>query len=95
MEFMSAGESTVTPPEPDSFESLLDSTCSRLWDRKLRYALRRIQELAEILDRTDRELEEISFRGNAGSGAFVSSPLAEVPAVEAALEEKQPGQMRP
>jgi hypothetical protein len=92
---MSAGESTAAPPEPDSFESLLDSTCSRLWDRKLRYALRRIRELAEILDRTDRELEELLLRGNAGSGAYISSPPAEAPSVEAALEEKQPGQMRP
>jgi hypothetical protein len=92
---MSAGESTATPPEPDSFESLLDSTCSRLWDRKLRYVLRRIRELAEILDRADQELGEVLLRGNAGSGAFVASPPAEAPAVEAALEEKQPGQMRP
>jgi hypothetical protein len=92
---MSAGESTAAPREPDSFESLLDSTCSRLWDRKVRYVLRRIRELSETLDRTDRELEELLLRRNTGSGAYISSPLAGTPPIEAALEEKQPGQIRP
>jgi hypothetical protein len=59
---MNAGED-AGPPEQDSFEALLDSTCSRLWERKLRYSLRRIRELAEILDRTDRELEELLLCG--------------------------------
>jgi hypothetical protein len=56
---MSAGEDTLTTLEQDSFEALLDRTCSRLWDRKLRYSLKRIRELAEVLDRMDRELEEL------------------------------------
>jgi hypothetical protein len=79
---MSAGENAVSPPDCDSFEALLDNTCSRLWDRKLRYSLRRIRELADILDRTDRELEELLLCGRvSGSpGVFppagVSSPAA-------------------
>jgi hypothetical protein len=61
--FMNAGEDI--PPEQDSFEALLDSTCARLWERKLHYSLRRIRELAEILDRTDQELEELLLCGKA------------------------------
>jgi hypothetical protein len=82
---MSAGEDTITPPEGDSFESLLDSTCSRLWDRKLRYSLRRIRELAEILDRTDRELEELLLCGRAsGAGDFPGPAPLDLPSVEPA-----------
>ena len=83
--FMNAGEDAAAPPEGDSFESLLDSTCSRLWERKLRYSLKRIQELAVILDNTDRELEELLFRGKAsGAGDFPGSPPLNVPSPEAA-----------
>ncbi|MDR3174110.1 MAG: hypothetical protein LBU19_07665 [Treponema sp.] len=82
---MSAGEDTVTPPDEDSFESLLDSTCSRLWDRKLRYSLKRIRELAAILDKTDRELEELLLCGKAsGSGGFPNPSPVAVPSTETA-----------
>ncbi|MDR2746130.1 MAG: hypothetical protein LBB77_01675 [Treponema sp.] len=82
---MSAGEDTMTPPEEDSFESLLDSTCSRLWERKLRYSLRRIQELAGILDTMDRELEEFLLCGKAsGTGDFPGPPPLTVSPVETA-----------
>ncbi|MDR1445083.1 MAG: hypothetical protein LBI94_09425 [Treponema sp.] len=43
----------------DSFESILDNACSRLFERKVRYSLRRIQELEEILEKTERDLDEI------------------------------------
>jgi hypothetical protein len=82
---MSAGEDTMTQPDQDSFESLLDSTCSRLWERKLRYSLKRIGELTEILDKADRELEELLLCGRAPkSGDFLSSPPVKVPSVETA-----------
>jgi hypothetical protein len=71
---MSAGEDIAAPPEADSFEALLDSTCSRLWDRKLRHSLRRIEELAGILDRADQELESLSHRGETGDGPAGDGP---------------------
>ncbi|MDR2135295.1 MAG: hypothetical protein LBO76_01645 [Treponema sp.] len=56
----------------DSFESVLDSACSRLLDRKARYSLRRIRELDEILEKTERELDEILlWEGRPGSGSPV------------------------
>ncbi|MDR0401135.1 MAG: hypothetical protein LBH51_09370 [Treponema sp.] len=90
---MSSGEHTSTftpdmPPDADSFESLLDQVCSRLWDRKLRYSLRRIRELAEILDGADRELEGILLHGQ--TGTFAPFPLTESPAVEASLGKNSP-----
>jgi hypothetical protein len=60
----------LSPAVSDSFESMLDTACSRLQDRKVRYSLRRIQELDEILERTERELDEILLwegRANPGS----------------------------
>jgi hypothetical protein len=86
---MSGGEDTPSPPEQDSFEALLDSTCSRLWERKLRYSLRRIHELAEILDRTDRELDDLLLCGKSAAGPVVQGPEffkppAAVPSVETA-----------
>jgi hypothetical protein len=58
---MNAGEDTVLGGA-DSFEALLDTACSRLWDRKLRYTLRRLGELDGILDTLDRELEAMGSR---------------------------------
>jgi hypothetical protein len=59
----------------DSFESILDHACSRLFDRKVRYSLRRIQELEEILEKTERDLDEILLR----KGRDRSSPRSSVP----------------
>ncbi|MDR3248934.1 MAG: hypothetical protein LBT39_09135 [Treponema sp.] len=56
---MSAGENSTTHLDPRSFDSVLDDACSRLWDRKVRYTLRRIRELEETLDKTARELDEL------------------------------------
>jgi hypothetical protein len=74
---MNAGEDAMRPEE--SFESLLDSTCSRLWERKLRYSLRRIRELAEILDTTDRELEDLQLWGKASAPGIPGPPPVTVP----------------
>jgi hypothetical protein len=59
---MSAGEDTSTLLDNGSFEAVLDNACSRLWDRKVRYSLRRIQELQDILEKTERELDEMLLR---------------------------------
>jgi hypothetical protein len=60
---MSAGEDSPGPGDDDSFEAVVDRACSRLWDRKVRYSLRRIRELQEILEKTERELDEILLHG--------------------------------
>jgi hypothetical protein len=59
---MSTVEKTTTLPDSHSFESVLDDTFSRLWDRKVRYSLRRIAELDRILERMERELDDIPPR---------------------------------
>jgi hypothetical protein len=56
---MNAGENSTILSDTSSFSSVLDDACSRLWDRKVRYSLRRIGELDEILEKTERELDEI------------------------------------
>jgi hypothetical protein len=48
--------------EGNSFDSVLDDVCSRLWERKVRYSLRRIGELDGILEKMERELDEIQAR---------------------------------
>jgi hypothetical protein len=55
--------STVT--ESLSFESLLAETCDRLWDTKVRYSIRRIQELDRHLALLEGELESL-IRGDHG-----------------------------
>jgi hypothetical protein len=47
--------------DSSSFEDLLDKTCERLWDRKKRYTLQRIQELDDNLTILEQELEQIVF----------------------------------
>ncbi|MDR0554017.1 MAG: hypothetical protein LBG76_04370 [Treponema sp.] len=41
-----------------SFEQMLDKTCSRLWDTKVRYSLKRIEELDRCLAGIETELDE-------------------------------------
>jgi hypothetical protein len=55
-------EEQLSGAAPDSFESILDNACSRLFDRKVRYSLRRIQELEEILEKTEQDLDELLLR---------------------------------
>ncbi|MDR2376934.1 MAG: hypothetical protein LBD96_10925 [Treponema sp.] len=62
----------VSLTSTESFESVLDNACSRLQDRKIRYSLRRIRELEEILEKTEQELDEILlWEGRTGSGSPV------------------------
>jgi hypothetical protein len=80
---MNAGDDTALR-EPDSFESLLDNACSRLWDRKLRYTLKRIGELGGVLDKLDQELEEMLLQGNVPAPVFISPAPVNAPSAEAA-----------
>lgn len=40
-----------------SFETVLDQTCERLWGKKVRYSLRRLQELDSDLQNLEAELD--------------------------------------
>ncbi|MDR0721762.1 MAG: hypothetical protein LBF75_03050 [Treponema sp.] len=48
---------SVIRSENISFDALLDQTCERLWDKKVQYAMRRIQELEVRLQRMEEELD--------------------------------------
>jgi hypothetical protein len=68
---MMSDEDTVTLPGSPSFETMLDDICDRLWDRKVSYSLRRIQEMDAALAAMERELGELILRerpGPAGKG---------------------------
>jgi hypothetical protein len=40
-----------------SFKEVVDETCNRLWDTKVRHSMRRIQELEEKLLTLEQELD--------------------------------------
>ncbi|MDR2482935.1 MAG: hypothetical protein LBD08_04810 [Treponema sp.] len=42
-----------------SFEDVLDETCGRLWDTKVRHSLKRIDELETSLARLENELDAL------------------------------------
>jgi hypothetical protein len=46
-----------------AFEAVLDETCERLWDTRVRYSLRRIDELDRVLASMERELDEMARAG--------------------------------
>ncbi|MDR0629020.1 MAG: hypothetical protein LBG24_05180 [Treponema sp.] len=48
---------SVIRSEHVSFDALLDQTCERLWDKKVQYAMRRIQELEGHLRSMEEELD--------------------------------------
>jgi hypothetical protein len=41
-----------------SLEQVLDDTCDRLWEKKVRYSLRRLQEMEDALGKMEQELNE-------------------------------------
>jgi len=42
----------------ESFDTVLDTTCQRLWERQIQYSLRRIREMENELNSLDKELEQ-------------------------------------
>jgi hypothetical protein len=56
---MTPGEKSVTLSNHSFFEEVLDQTCDRLWDKKVRYSMRRIQEMEDYLDKLERELDAL------------------------------------
>jgi hypothetical protein len=88
---MSAGEDDNIYGDDDSFEAMVDNACSRLWDRKVRYSLRRIRELEEILEGIERELDELLLQGDSGEPLPAGErPSFSAPAGTPAPVEKLP-----
>jgi hypothetical protein len=42
-----------------SFEAILDETCGRLWDKKIRHSMRRIRLLEDALNTLEDELDAL------------------------------------
>jgi len=42
-----------------SFEYVLDSACERLWDKQVKFSIRRIKDMEERLGILERELNEL------------------------------------
>jgi hypothetical protein len=51
------GGEAVILSDNSSFKEVVDEACSRLWDRKVRYSIGRIQEREGILDNLEGELD--------------------------------------
>jgi hypothetical protein len=43
--------------DPPSFETILDETLDRLWERKIRHTLQRLEEMEGTLIRLEEDLE--------------------------------------
>jgi hypothetical protein len=61
---MTPGEKSATLSNSFSFEEVLDQTFDRLWDRKIRYSMRRIQEMEDYLNELERELDALALQGD-------------------------------
>ncbi|MDR2149366.1 MAG: hypothetical protein LBO67_00785 [Spirochaetaceae bacterium] len=47
--------------DEQSFEAVLDKTCERLWNKKVHYSIRRIDEMEAHLLTMEKELELFLF----------------------------------
>jgi hypothetical protein len=63
---MISGEKPLTLSGNPSFEEVLDQTFDRIWDKKVRYSMRRIQELEDYLNVLERELDTLALPGERG-----------------------------
>jgi hypothetical protein len=43
----------------ESFETILDTACERLWDKKVQYSIRQIQKMDAELENLERELDKL------------------------------------
>jgi hypothetical protein len=59
---MISGRDAITVSGSVSFETMLDDVCGRLWDRKVNYSLRRIQEMDAALAALEQELDGLILR---------------------------------
>jgi hypothetical protein len=60
---MISGKKSLTLSNNVSFEEVLDQTCGRLWDKKVRYSIRRIREMEDYLSELERELDALALQG--------------------------------
>jgi len=44
-----------------NFDDLLDDACDRLWEKHVKYSIRRIDQLEQELNRLEKEIEEFRF----------------------------------
>jgi hypothetical protein len=51
------GDRAAILSDDASFETVLDETCGRLWDKKLQYSIQRIRSLEDSLNRLEEELD--------------------------------------
>jgi hypothetical protein len=51
-------DSAQAVSEDSSFDDMVKATCNRLWDKKVEYSIRRIDEMRQTLDGIDKELTE-------------------------------------
>ncbi|GHU57308.1 hypothetical protein FACS189442_6280 [Spirochaetia bacterium] len=65
---MTSGENPAVVSEDFSFEAVLDETCDRLWDRKVRYSIRRLREMDAVLLALEQDLDEMLRRKGNGLG---------------------------
>jgi hypothetical protein len=54
---MTSEQESVLLSNTTSFEMVLDQTCERLWGKKVRYSLRRLQELDSDLRNIEADLD--------------------------------------
>jgi hypothetical protein len=45
--------------DPPSFDVILDETLERLWEKKIRHTLERLDEMEDTLDCLEEDLEEM------------------------------------
>jgi hypothetical protein len=56
---MNSSEKPPALSGPPSFETVLDQTCDRLWDRKVQYSIRRLREMEGHLSVLEQELDAL------------------------------------
>jgi len=62
---MTLSEKPATISGSYTFSDVVEKACEGLMERKIKYSIRRIQEMEDILSGLERELDE--FLGNADS----------------------------
>jgi hypothetical protein len=58
---MNSREKPAALSASPAFETVLDQTCDRLWDRKVEYSIRHIREMEERLALLEQELDALAL----------------------------------
>lgn len=54
---MTFGKKPAVVQDVYTFSSLVDEACEKLMDRQIKYSIRRIQEMEELLSAMEKELD--------------------------------------